>query len=215
MDRLYYISQGETTSKHLHNIKTACDTGCRLIQLRLKNVELTEHVKTARKAVKICEQFQAKLIINDSIEVALTADAHGVHLGKQDPSPILAREKMAHNKIIGGTANTFQDCLRLVNQGVDYIGLGPCNFTKTKKNLSPILSINGYQKIVKELKKNELSPLIYAIGGIERQDIKALKQTGVFGIAVSGLLTNKTRENLVKTLNHFNAIFASNSLNTP
>ena len=74
--------------------------------------------------------------------------ADGVHLGKNDMSPSDARKILGNGYIIGGTANTLDDIERLIKEGVDYIGLGPFRYTETKKNLSPILGIDGYKKIL-------------------------------------------------------------------
>lgn len=187
MKRLYYISQGKTSEKHLQNIKNVCENGVKLVQLRMKNVTDEEFLKTAIKAKEICDKFKATLIINDNIFVANKVKT-GVHLGKEDES-ITKAKAILKNKIIGGTANTLEDCLQLIQQGVDYIGLGPFRFTKTKKNLSPILGLKGYQKILTELKKQGHTTPIYAIGGIKESDFNPLFETGIYGIAVSGLLS--------------------------
>ena len=172
MDKLYYISQGSTPKKHLQNIKRVCDTGCQLIQLRLKNTDKDVYRKTAQQALEICKAYNAQFIINDSIEVAIAIGADGVHLGKEDATPVFARQVLGKGKIIGGTANSIEDCLDLIKQGVDYIGLGPYKFTVTKENLSPLLAIQDYHDIVSKLTEKNLKPSIYAIGGIVENDIQ-------------------------------------------
>ena len=77
-----------------------------------------------------------------------------------------------------------------MNEKCDYIGLGPFRFTTTKEKLSPILGIEGYQEILKELKNRNIDIPIYAIGGIEIEDVEKLEQAGVYGVAVSGLITH-------------------------
>jgi len=84
----------------------------------------------------------------------------------------IARKDVFSWQIIGGTANTLQDCKALLAKGVNYIGLGPYRFTATKKNLSPVLGLKGYQVILDELKTN--TPII-AIGGITTEDVKELR----------------------------------------
>lgn len=187
---LYYISQGKTAENHLQNIEKVCENGVRLVQLRLKNVSLNEYKKTAQKAKEICDTYKATLLINDNVEVAKSINAEGIHLGKDDMCPLEARSVLTNEIIIGGTANTLEDCLQLIDKKVDYIGLGPFRFTETKKKLSPILGLEGYQKIITALQKQGCHIPIYAIGGIKTEDIDALFNTGVYGIAVSGLLTN-------------------------
>lgn len=90
-------------------------------------------------------------------------------------------------KIIGGTANCTADILLHYRRGADYIGCGPYRFTTTKKNLAPTLGLDGYRHIVSELKQTEAASLpLIAIGGIKKEDIKPILNTGMGGIAVSG-----------------------------
>ena len=183
---LHYISQGKTPQEHLENIQKACTSGVELVQLRLKNQPEKVVLETAEKAREITAKFQTRLIINDYYKIAATVKADGVHLGKTDTSPTIARKAMASWQIIGGTANTLEDCEALLTQNIDYIGLGPFRFTETKENLSPVLGLNGYLTIIEELKT---SVPIIAIGGIVADDIAAIMKTGVYGIAVSGEIT--------------------------
>ena len=191
MEKLYYISQGQSLENHLQNIEKVCEAGCRLVQLRLKEVTQDEYNETAAKAKSICDRFGATLIVNDNIEAAIASGADGIHLGKKDRSPVEARI-IAEGKIIGGTANTLDDCLRLVAAEVDYIGLGPFRFTETKKGLDPIVGLEGFQKIQQAMNSRGLSIPIYAIGGIQIEDMKSIMDAGVYGVSVSGLLTDKS-----------------------
>ncbi len=189
-EKIQYISQGETPEQQLANISKALDAGCKWIQLRYKNKSILEVLTLAKMVQKICKAYDAKLIINDHVQVAWQINADGVHLGLTDISVMEARRFLKENKIIGGTANTLEDVLRRVNEKCDYVGLGPFRFTATKEKLSPILGIEGYQTIVKELKKRNIDIPIYAIGGLEENDFEELEETGVFGVALSGLITN-------------------------
>lgn len=188
MDKLYYISQ----ENHLENIKNACKGGVRLIQLRAKELPFKGYYQLALKAKKICDSYEATLIINDNIEIAGLVNAQGVHLGKSDSTPMEARVILGTDKIIGATANTYQDCMELIAQNIDYIGLGPFKFTSTKQHLSPLLGFKGYQEILKKLNNNGYRTPVYAIGGIEKEDIEALFKTNINGVAVSGILSGKS-----------------------
>ncbi|PCH74371.1 MAG: thiamine phosphate synthase [Flavobacteriaceae bacterium] len=188
MDKLYYISQGD----HLENIKNACEGGLRLVQLRAKEVSFTVHVQLALKVKKICDSYGAILIINDNVALAELINAQGVHLGKSDECPREARAVLGMNKIIGATANTYEDCVALINKKVDYIGLGPFRFTSTKQHLSPLLGLEGYRNILKKLRDNGYKTPVYAIGGIQKEDVEALFKTNINGVAVSGILSGKT-----------------------
>ncbi|MFD2563255.1 thiamine phosphate synthase [Aquimarina rubra] len=190
MTTLQYISQGESPQEHLQHIGEACEAGVRWVQLRLKDMDPATVLNTALKCREICDQYAAVMIVNDSVSIAKASQADGVHLGLEDINPKEARAILGDNFIIGGTANTLQDCLKHKNDGVDYIGLGPFRYTNTKKKLSPILGLEGYQKIISEL-KNDIHIPIVGIGGIEKNDISEILETGINGIAVSGMLTDK------------------------
>ncbi|GAA4273473.1 thiamine phosphate synthase [Aquimarina gracilis] len=201
MEKLQYISQGKTPDEHLHNIEEVCKAGGKWIQLRLKDIDLATSVNTAIRCKEICDQFGAIMIVNDEVDVAKIARAHGVHLGLQDMNPKDARDMLGDNFIIGGTANNVNDCLKHIEAGVDYIGLGPFRYTTTKKNLSPVLGVKGYEQILDTFQNKNLKVPIVAIGGIVENDINALIQTGISGIAVSGLLTNtKNLEETIKNI---------------
>ncbi|CAL2085905.1 thiamine phosphate synthase [Tenacibaculum sp. 190524A02b] len=186
ISKLHYITQGETPDIHIENIQKACSAGAEWVQLRLKDVTPKVLLETAKEAREITTHYQTRLIINDHYQVAKEINADGVHLGKTDTCPLKARKHLGKLFTIGGTANTLEDCNILINKKVDYIGLGPYQFTETKKNLSPVLGTNGYKLIIEELKQQ--IPIV-AIGGITLKDVPSIIQTGVHGIAVSGEIT--------------------------
>jgi thiamine-phosphate pyrophosphorylase len=128
------------------------------------------------------------LIINDNVTIAKEIGADGVHLGKNDMHPTEAREILGGEAIIGGTANTIEDVVQLSGSGVNYIGLGPYRFTTTKDKLSPILGLEGYMKIMREVQMMSIDIPIIAIGGIVPGDVAALMETGIYGVAVSSAI---------------------------
>ena len=69
--KTYYISQGMESEEHLTHIKNVCESGCKLVQLRLKDVEEAEYIQIARAALEICEAHDALLIVNDKVRVVL------------------------------------------------------------------------------------------------------------------------------------------------
>jgi thiamine-phosphate pyrophosphorylase len=187
--KTYYISKGDQSEDHLENIKNVCESGCKLIQLRLKEVDEGEYIQIARAALEICEAHDALLIINDKVRVVLQSGAHGVHLGKEDENLVEAREVLPEGSIIGGTANTLDDCKDLIAKNVDYIGLGPFRFTETKTNLSPVISLESYREICSYVHENSPETPIYAIGGIVKEDVPYIYEEGVHGVAMSGALS--------------------------
>jgi len=202
--QIQYISQGETIATHLQNIELVCKAGCRWVQLRLKNVSLIEYLNAAQKCRAICDTYEAIFIVNDNVGIASEAKADGVHLGLTDTNPKKARKQLGDNVIIGGTANTLEDCVQHIKNGVDYIGLGPFRFTTTKNKLSPILGLEGYKKIVSELFEQGYKIPVIAIGGIKLEDINNLSKTGIGGIAVSGLLSGLSIEELENRVRKMN-----------
>lgn len=190
IDQLQYISQETTNFTHLKAIERALLAGCRWIQLRVKNKPEKEVLETARQAKDLCSGYGAKLIINDYPEIGREIKADGLHLGLTDTPIPVARNIVGEQCIIGGTANTYQDVLKRVQEGADYVGLGPFRFTSTKEKLSPILGLTGYKTICHELQEAGVNIPIIAIGGITLTDIEPLIKTGVHGIAISGAITN-------------------------
>ncbi len=179
--RLQFISDGDeaVAEKFLAG-------GGRWVQLRMKDASKDEIVARGLRFKEMCRKYGATFIINDDPEVASRVGSHGVHLGRNDMSPASAREILGLGAVIGGTANTFADVARLVAQGVDYVGLGPYRFTTTKKNLSPVLGLEGYADILRECAREGIKVPVFAIGGIVGDDIRPLLECGVRGIAMSG-----------------------------
>lgn len=191
ISRLQFITSPSSKHGIMSQIEQVVLGGCNWVQLRMKNEDEKEVEKTALLAFSFCMDNDAKLIINDRVELAARIGADGVHLGKKDMPPSEARQILGPQAIIGGTANTFEDIQELVKQGVDYIGLGPYRFTSTKQNLSPVLGIESYQQIIAQCKEAQIDVPIIAIGGLETEDFKGLFNAGVHGVALSSYINQK------------------------
>lgn len=185
---LQLITQDGIAHTHAEQAHRACEAGVKWIQLRMKDCTPEAHKEEAEKVKEICQKRGVTFIINDNVLLAKELNADGVHLGKEDMDPAEAREILGEEKIIGGTANTMEDVEALAVKSVDYIGLGPYKFTSTKKKLSPILGITGYNKIdERSLVKGINIPRI-AIGGIQPEDVRSIMQAGMHGIAVASAI---------------------------
>ncbi len=171
-------------------VQMVLEGGCKWIQLRMKDASDEEFRETALEIIPMCQENEAFLVFDDRVELAMELSVHGVHLGKNDMNPLLARETMGASAIIGCTANTAEDILKFKGWDVDYVGLGPFRYTTTKSNLSPIIGIDGYEKIVKEVREADILLPIVAIGGITIDDVEPLMKTGINGIAMSGAIIN-------------------------
>jgi thiamine-phosphate diphosphorylase len=182
----------------------ALEGGCQWIQLRMKDASEEEVLKTAKSTRKLCRKYGAVFILDDYVELVERTGADGVHLGKDDMPIDKARRLLGKDKIIGGTANTFEDVKRIYSAGADYIGCGPFRFTTTKKKLSPILGLDGYRRIIEQMNAYRINLPVIAIGGILLPDVSDIMQTGVSGIAVSGAILNADNDNSpVATMKRF------------
>lgn len=192
MEKLQYISQGKTMQELELNIRKALDNGIKWVQIRWKNAPENELISLCETSKQLRSEYQSVCIINDNVQLAKKIDADGVHLGLSDGSINEARLILGKNKIIGGTANTISDVLQRIEESCDYIGLGPLRFTSTKEKLSPVLGFEGYQGIISHLKEKTVEiPKIFAIGGVTLEDIQSLQEAGIYGVAVSGQITNE------------------------
>lgn len=186
--KLQFITHYTDTYSYYGSARMALEGGCRWIQLRMKDASSEELEQEALRIQALCRQYNATFIIDDHVELVKKLHAHGVHLGKNDMPIAEARKFLGPDFIIGGTANTFDDVRRHYTDGANYIGCGPFRFTTTKKNLSPILGLEGYRNIISQMRTEHIPLPIVAIGGITFEDIPSIMETGVTGIALSGTI---------------------------
>ena len=183
---LQFITHFTDKYSYLDSARMALEGGCRWIQLRMKDASQSELEDNAVKVQEMCRRHGATFIIDDNVALVKKLGADGVHLGKNDMPISQARAILGSGFIIGGTANTFEDVAAHYAAGADYIGCGPFRYTTTKKNLSPVLGLEGYAAIVSKMKAQGIGLPIVAIGGITYNDIPDILATGVSGIALSG-----------------------------
>ena len=209
---IQFITHANERYDYLDGVQMALEGGCRWIQLRMKDASEEEVLKTAESTRKLCRQYDAVFLLDDYVELVERSGADGVHLGKDDMPIDEARRLLGKDKIIGGTANTFEDVKRIYSAGADYIGCGPFRFTTTKKKLSPILGLDAYSRIIKQMNAYGINIPVIAIGGILLQDVSDIMQTGVSGVAISGAILNANNDdNPVTTMKRFiNKLKSSN-----
>ena len=186
---LQFITHRNEKYDYLQSAQLALEGGCKWIQLRMKDASPEEIESMALRVKSLCQKYNATFIIDDHVEICKKIKADGVHLGKSDMPPAEARKILGNQFIIGGTCNTYEDILT-VKDSVDYIGCGPFRFTATKKNLAPILGLDGYRNIVWNCRSNGINLPIAAIGGITVDDITDILNAGANGIALSGTILN-------------------------
>ncbi len=175
---------------HEAQVLALCAAGAQWIQLRMKSATDDEVFEVATRCLPICRQAGVRLIMNDRIEVALRLGMDGVHLGKCDLPWAEARALAGADFLIGGTVNSVADAQRAIDCGaLDYVGVGPFRFTRTKQNLAPVLTTAQWVEILQTLGAMPS----YAIGGIVADDLADLRELGVRGVAIaSGLFRGAT-----------------------
>ena len=183
ISKLHYITQGKTSEEHLENIQKACTSGAELVQLNLNNVSDKKLLEIAKEARKITSHFQTRLLINGHYKIAKEIKADGVHLEKSDICSTKARIHLYTWQIIGATANTVQDCKKILEKQVDYITLSPF---KEKVNTKSVLGLNGFTLISEALQTE--TPII-GFGCITTKDVVEILETGISGVAVSDEIT--------------------------
>ena len=183
---LQYITNQHSPVSIPEQVQQVLQGGCKWIQLRMKDTPESEIVEMARMLQPICKEHEAIFVIDDHVQIAKELQLDGVHLGKNDMPVKEARDLLGEEFIIGATANTIDDMLNYLPIHVDYIGLGPYRFTTTKKNLSPVLGIDGYANIMTQYREKFVDMPVVAIGGITIDDVDPIMLTGVNGIAISG-----------------------------
>lgn len=161
-------------------IEEALRAGVDFIQLREKNISSAEYLRRARLLVKMAEQFDTRVIINDRVDIALLGGADGVHLGQEDVPVADARWLMGMGKIIGATAKTPEQAKAAQAQGADYLGSGAWYPTKTKKDAVPITE-ERYRRILEAVTIPDV-----AVGGITAGNCGVPLACGCDGLAVSG-----------------------------
>lgn len=185
---LQYITSTSSPVPVVEQVKKVIEGGCRWIQVRMKDATDEEISKVIEEIKPLCIEKEAFLILNDRVELAKTLDVGGVHLGKTDMLPSQARMILGPAAVIGCTANTIDDVMAVQALDIDYIGIGPFRYTETKKNLAPVLGMAGVKAICDEMQQKEINIAHVAVGGIKKEDIKALMDAGCNGVAVSGAI---------------------------
>ena len=185
MNNIQFITHENQRFGYVEGAEMALRGACKWVQLRMKDATDNKFLSIGRKVAALCRSYNATFLLDDRVHLVAELGADGVHLGKNDMPISEARRILGNEKIIGGTANTFADVQHLAAQGADYIGCGPFRYTPTKRNLAPILGLEGYRNILKQMQQAGISLPLIAIGGIVSTDIAALWGIGVSGIAVS------------------------------
>ena len=202
---LQFITNTDCPMPVVDQVFGVIEGGCKWVQIRMKEASDDEIRKVVEAVKPKCIEKEVFLILNDRVELAKELNVGGVHLGKEDMPASKARMILGPAAVIGVTANTFADILAVSALDIDYYGLGPFAQTTTKKNLAPVLGIEGIRNLCFEMAQKEITIPHVAVGGIKYDDILPLLEAGVNGVAVSGALANA--KDIVKETEKFVAAF--------
>ena len=183
--RLYgIIDLGYTeTCDAVHIAAQMIEGGVDLIQLRGKNKLLGELVDLSAELHELTAKSSTPLIVNDHAEIARRVPVEGVHVGQDDDSIEIVRQKAARDILIGKSTHSLQQALDAQKEGADYIGFGPIFATPTKPDYAPI----GLEDIRRV--HAEVNLPIFCIGGINIDNLQSVIDAGAKRVVmVSALL---------------------------
>ena len=164
---------------HMEITRLAIAGGADTIQYRQKSGSTRQMIEIARNMKRLCSEAGVMFIVNDRLDVAIAAEADGVHLGQDDFPIPMARELLGEGRIIGGSAATLDEARKCLSEGADYVGFGPVYPTSSKDDAGPVSGIDILKQVV------EIIPLpIIAIGGVGAENIPGVMRAGAHGIAV-------------------------------
>lgn len=185
---LQFITNTEASATPAEQIRGFISGGGRWVQIRMKEASDEEIEKVVADVKPLCLETETFLLLDDRVELAKKLDVGGVHLGREDMLPSKARMLLGPAAVIGVTANTIDDIKAVRSLDIDYIGMGPYADTRTKKNLAPILGLEGIRDLCTGMERLEINISHVAVGGIRPVDVVPLMEAGVNGVAVSGAI---------------------------
>ena len=186
ISKFHYLTQDLTDRSHAEQTAMACKAGANWVQYRCLTKNDSELIEEINQVASICDDWGATLILTNHYHLLDKVDAQGVHLEDMQADFKHIREIISDEKTLGASANTFEDIQRIFSSAVvDYIGCGPFSLTETKPNDFPLLGLNGYLELMNKMKKADVELPLLAVGGIKIEDVEALLNTGVYGIALS------------------------------
>jgi len=159
-------------------VEAALRGGLTLVQYRDKNRDDEDRFHIASKLCQLCHQYDALFLVNDRVDLALAVEADGVHLGQQDMPVAFARRLLGSQKIIGRSTTNPDEMSRALEEGADYLGVGPVYETPTKVGKAA----SGLE-YVRYAAENSPLPW-FAIGGINTENVNAVIGVGAQRVSV-------------------------------
>ena len=187
---LYLVTNSdgfESDDKFLDAVAQALSGGVDIIQLREKKSNARRIIELGHKIRQLTSIYNALFIVNDRVDIAKIVKADGVHLGQDDVEIDYAKEILGSDKIIGISTHERKQAIKAVEQGADYIGVGPVFETPTKPGRKSV----GLD-YVKWASENVIDIPFYAIGGINQENVRDVIEFGAKNIAVVRAIINAT-----------------------
>lgn len=181
---LYAITDRSWVGKQtlLEQVRESLEGGITFLQLREKDLEEEAFLAEALEMKKLAAAYGVPFVINDNVEIALKADADGVHVGQSDMEAGKVREKLGKDKIIGVSCRTVEEARRAEEMGADYLGVGAVFATSTKEE-AQVIAPDELKAICQAV-----SIPVVAIGGIKEENLMTLKGSGIAGVSmISGI----------------------------
>tara|TARA_Y100000994_G_scaffold241917_1_gene238289 strand:+ start:1065 stop:1727 length:663 start_codon:yes stop_codon:yes gene_type:complete len=176
--------------------KATLSGGTTAIQLRDKRNDKGIQLKIAIELRKLCDQYDAALIINDHADLAVATDSHGLHIGQNDLPYSYSKKILKSNQFIGTSNNNIEESKISIRDGADYIAIGAMFTTDSKSNTRP-----SSLQYLTEIKKLSHLPPVVAIGGININNIDLVLAAGADSICViSAVSLSKNPEKSTKLL---------------
>jgi len=187
LPRLYLITDRHQTADdgdYLNRIESALAAGVRMLQMREKDLTANDLFILGQKLRQLTRRYDALLLINDRVDLALALDADGVHLPETSLPPAAARQLLGPQKIIGVSTHRESRIRQAAADGADFATFSPIYSTPSKISYG---LPQGLASLGKACRATSLP--IYALGGITADQVSECRQAGVFGVAViSGIL---------------------------
>lgn len=161
-----------------HQVEQALKGGATFVQLREKQLDDEAFLKEALEIQGLCKQYHVPFVINDNVALSKQISADGVHVGQSDMEALDVRKLIGEDKIIGVSAQTVEQAILAEQHGADYLGVGAVFPTGSKDD-----AVEVSHETLKAICQAVRIPVI-AIGGITRENVVELKNTGICGIAV-------------------------------
>lgn len=161
--------------------------GARLIQIRTKSTALGKFLSDTTDALAAARRFGARLIVNDRVDIAIAANADGVHLGQSDLPPKYARDLIGTDAIIGFSTHNVAQAIEAMSEPIDYIAIGPVFPTTTKADHDPGIGLD----VVRSVRQAIGSFPLVAIGGITLEKALSVLDAGADSVAVIGAIHAK------------------------